>query len=426
MRRALYIEPFDGGSHAAFTRAVIDGLGQEAGFDWTVWTLPGRHWKWRMRGSAAYFADRYCRARARTRSLDPTDPTDPTPESAERAPESAERAPEPAEREPDPAGGNESWDVLLASSYLNLAELKGLAPELTRVPAVLYFHENQFAYPVRRVPGRPPEAARDQDYGFTQMVSALAAEALAFNSEWNRDSFLEHARELLRRLPDAKVGGWIERLSERSRVIGYPMALPSVSAADFTRSTDDGSERSEGPLILWNHRWEHDKSPEIFFAALRVLQSREVPFRVAVCGERYREVPPVFEHARGWLEADRIAHWGFIEDRAAYESLLRRAHLVVSTASHEFFGVSVLEATHCGARPLVPDRLSYRELFPEEYRYGSDGELFEALELLCAGWVSGTRPLRRDRRDLTERWSRARVLASLSELLVEVSDVRAG
>ena len=48
--RILYLEPYESGSHAAFTRALT--LGVDA--DWTVVTLPGRHWKWRMRGSAAW------------------------------------------------------------------------------------------------------------------------------------------------------------------------------------------------------------------------------------------------------------------------------------------------------------------------------------------------------------------------------------
>jgi hypothetical protein len=39
---------------------------------------------------------------------------------------------------------------------------------------------------------------------------------------------------------------------------------------------------------------------------------------------------------------------------------------VLSTAVHEFFGVSVVEAIYCGAAPVLPNRLSYPELIPPE------------------------------------------------------------
>ena len=38
--------------------------------------------------------------------------------------------------------------------------------------------------------------------------------------------------------------------------------------------------------------------------------------------------------------------------------------VVISTAHHEFFGISILEAIHAGAFPILPNRLSYPELIP--------------------------------------------------------------
>ena len=51
--------------------------------------------------------------------------------------------------------------------------------------------------------------------------------------------------------------------------------------------------------------------------------------------------------------------------RLTYAGLLWSADVVLSTAIHEFFGVSVVEAMYCGARPVLPARLSYPELLPE-------------------------------------------------------------
>ncbi len=46
-----------------------------------------------------------------------------------------------------------------------------------------------------------------------------------------------------------------------------------------------------------------------------------------------------------------------------------RKLIVVSTAWHEFFGISVIEAVRAGCRALLPRRLSYPELFPKEFLY---------------------------------------------------------
>lgn len=53
----------------------------------------------------------------------------------------------------------------------------------------------------------------------------------------------------------------------------------------------------------------------------------------------------MFEEARSWLsEAGHVEHWGYMANRGDYAALLHRADVVVSTAIHEFFGVSVVEA----------------------------------------------------------------------------------
>src|SRR5688572_7909749 len=117
----LYAEPFEGGSHASFSQVLLRGVPAR----FTALTLPGRHWKWRMRGFAAWAALEQTAALAA------------------------------------------DADVLLASSYVPLAELVGLCPRLAAIPRLLYFHENQLAYPSR---GEP--ADRDHHFGFTQLVSA--------------------------------------------------------------------------------------------------------------------------------------------------------------------------------------------------------------------------------------------------------------
>ena len=42
--------------------------------------------------------------------------------------------------------------------------------------------------------------------------------------------------------------------------------------------------------------------------------------------------------------------------------MLSNADVIVSTAHHDFFGVSVVEAISAGAYPLLPRRLAYPEI----------------------------------------------------------------
>lgn len=55
--------------------------------------------------------------------------------------------------------------VLFCSSVLNLCELVALRPDLARLKKVLYFHENQLAYPVQK------DQERDFQYGYNQILS---------------------------------------------------------------------------------------------------------------------------------------------------------------------------------------------------------------------------------------------------------------
>ncbi len=76
--------------------------------------------------------------------------------------------------------------------------------------------------------------------------------------------------------------------------------------------------------------------------------------------------PAEFEEARTRL-GDRLVHYGYAESEADYARLLWDADIVLSTAIHEFFGVSIVEAITCGCLPILPRRLSYPELIPAQW-----------------------------------------------------------
>eukprot|EP00042_Codosiga_hollandica_P031345 m.189810 g.189810 ORF g.189810 m.189810 type:complete len:245 (-) comp53616_c0_seq14:16-750(-) len=128
-------------------------------------------------------------------------------------------------------------------------------------------------------------------------------------------------------------------------------------------------------------RWEHDKNPEEFFAALFQLQELGLSFHVSVVGQTFSEIPPIFEEARIKLQA-HVKHWGY-QSRENYLLALEEADVIVSTAQHEFFGVSMMEGVAASCFPLCPGRLVYPELFPKDCLYNTLPQLVKRLRTFC-------------------------------------------
>ena len=303
-------------------RAWAEGYQRHSAHNVELLTLPDQAWKWRMRGSAITLAERV--------SVRP--------------------------------------DVVLASSLLDLASFLGHARVvLGDVPVLLYMHENQLTYPL------PEGARRDMDMAFINWSSMVAADRVTFNSEFHRSAWFEAVPTMLRSHPEPRHLDLIEDVVAKSRVLPVGVELDWL---------DTSIAKGEPPLLMWNQRWEHDKNPDTLAWALGQLVESDVSFRVAICGEApFSTVPESIADLRALL-GDRLVQFGFA-DREVYEALLGDASVVVSTAHHEFFGVSVIEAMAAGAIPILPDRLSYPELIPESEHdrtiYGNRSELIEKL-----------------------------------------------
>ncbi|MEA3334463.1 MAG: DUF3524 domain-containing protein [Chloroflexota bacterium] len=321
-QKVLLLEPYFTGSHATWA----EGLARHSRHDVTLLTLPGRFWKWRMHGAAVTLARRLKESRLRP-------------------------------------------NVILASDMLDLATFLALSRDVTGgVPVALYFHENQLAYPANPVDQswddsrrrRTQSAGTDMHYPFINYTSALAADRILWNSRFNRDSFLDGLPRFLKQFPDFNETDTVRLIEKRSQVLPVGLALGSLDEAR-------PAIPYAGPaLLLWNHRWEHDKGPNSFFDALDALELTGADYRVALLGESFRLTPTEFESARERLP-HRIVQFGYAKDRLAYGEWLWKADLVVSCARHEFFGVSIAEAMYCDTWPILPNRLVYPNLIPSEY-----------------------------------------------------------
>lgn len=306
------VEPFHTGSHAAWA----DEFARSSRHQVDILALAGRHWKWRMHGGAVTLARRFL------------------------------------------ADGHRP-DLILATDMLDLATFLALTRRVTGpIPVACYFHENQLTYPWS--PEDPdPARQRDAHYAFINYTSALAAEAVLFNSHYHREVFLQALPGFLSSFPDHNELDTLPDLAAASRVL--PLGLDLRRLDQLRPAADDGPTRP--PLILWNHRWEYDKQPAEFFRALWQLAAEGIDFEVAVLGETFRRRPQIFEQARQQL-GRRLIHFGYVESFEAYVGWLWRADILPVTALHDFFGASVVQAIYCNCHPLLPQRLAYPEHLP--------------------------------------------------------------
>jgi len=84
--------------------------------------------------------------------------------------------------------------------------------------------------------------------------------------------------------------------------------------------------------------------------------------------------PKLFDQLRT-LMSERFPDWNFIKtkdvtsNKSEYYDILNRSKISVSFADQETFGISILESVLCGCIPIVPNKLSYKELYPSEFKY---------------------------------------------------------
>ena len=300
-----------------------------ANWEWQILTLPPRHFSWRVRGNPLYW------------SL--------------------------AERELLEG----DYELLIATSMVDLATLRGLVPRLAQLPTVLYFHENQFCYPQ----SQPKHGLLEAQ--MVSLYSALAADALVFNSLYNQNSFLDGCSSVLGGMPDKVPEGIIPMLRAKSQVLSVPLnevehaPQEDVAAQGPGSWSQTGDSFSERPLrLLWVGRFEYDKGGDSLLLILQLLEEQSISYELAVVGQQFRNSPSAFRCIETEFQ-HRLVQFGYLESRADYQALLTGADMVLSTALHEFQGLAVLEAVAAGCVPVVPGRLVYSEIFPPTNSYCS-------------------------------------------------------
>jgi glycosyltransferase involved in cell wall biosynthesis len=307
--KILLIEPYFTGSHAAwakgyqaFSRHEIDLL-----------SLTGQFWKWRMHGGAVTLAEQFQKMKFKP-------------------------------------------DQILATDMLDLTTFLSLTRNIThQIPSAFYFHENQLCYPWSP-DDRDVIQKRDRHYGFINYTSALAADAVFFNSQFHLNVFFEELPKMLKHFPDHRGLTNVDKIFKKSQVLPLGLDLKK-----FDQYRPNKKQTGQKPMILWNHRWEYDKNPEDFFNALYAILDLGIEFEVTILGENFSNYPKEFEEAQEKL-GNRIVHFGYTDSFEKYAHLLWQADIIPVTSNQDFFGASTVEAIYCGCYPLLPNRLAFPEI----------------------------------------------------------------
>ncbi len=317
-RSVLLLSAYDASSHRLWRERLVELFPD---FQWTQLTLPARNFNWRIRGNSLEWGFKQADILQR------------------------------------------DYQLLIATSMVDLASLRGFVPSLSRIPSLVYFHENQFEYPTgsQRHDNIEPQ--------LVPLYAALCADCVIFNSHYNRTTFLEGARNLFQKLPDQFPEEIIQHL-EDSVVI--PVPLPNWDCSEDLQLSDSNILE-----VVWNHRWEYDKGPELLLELANFIKLNQLPIRLHIAGEQFRNQPAEFDQLRLVLEehAAKLAiapgQFGYIADRTDYFNLLKTCDIVLSTALHDFQGLAVQEACLFGCTPLAPDKLVYPEYLDANFLYPS-------------------------------------------------------
>ena len=149
-----------------------------------------------------------------------------------------------------------------------------------------------------------------------------------FASDFHINIFVEAFRD---------VGNYIGLSTNKTKVqrVGWPMEY-------LANSLDSYRNMPKENIILFPHRVAPEKQPDIF----RDLRTHLPDYELIVCQEQ---------------ELTKIE----------YHNLLGRAKLVFSANLQETLGISWYEGALVDTIPMVPDRLSYKEMALEQFKYPS-------------------------------------------------------
>ena len=170
--------------------------------------------------------------------------------------------------------------------------------------------------------------ASDYNYFATEFHIKMFVKTL-FNTTWSANG-----------VPDHELTTNMRTLKRKIIRTGWPMEY--LEDASKTTLFDNNVYRKKENLIVFPHRIAPEKQPEIF----RDLAESMPQYQWVVCQDQQLT-------------------------KAEYHAIIRRAKIIFSANLQETLGISPYEGALVGALPVVPDRLSYSEMYSWEFKYNT-------------------------------------------------------
>lgn len=288
----LALEPYHGGPR----RAMLEAISRCSRHRWTLLKLPARKMERRLLVAATWFAEHLSR--------------------------------------------NEvgRLDLIFTSEALNLADLFRLRPELSRYPAVVYFHDNQLPDPLN---GR-----LDTPTDLVNLNSAMAASEIWFNSLYNLRTFLSRASGLVSRHRELQSRNPMARLTAKAHLVPPPIDMTVLHEL----ASQPPARRNPKSILLDCRGADTD----VLVKALTALAKRvKEPISLTLIG-RLRGLPA------GYLTETLDQ----ADDHAHVQRLLTHAILVTARPGATSDDL-VVRALAAKCHPIVADSGVYPELIPE-------------------------------------------------------------
>lgn len=137
-------------------------------------------------------------------------------------------------------------------------------------------------------------------------------------------------------------------------------------------------------IIIFPHRWDNEKRPDVFVQWMEELYKQRQDFKVLITTSR-----PKFRSNSDWL-LDMLYDATFPREikegltKAEYYQLMSEAKVFVSTTIEENFGYCLVEAITCGAQPLVPFDYSHPEILQQDsnFMYNTKGAFLDLINVM--------------------------------------------